>query len=167
MLHGVVVVGDAVVVVLAREGNAVLGRGDFFAQGGKLVVRFEVGVVFKGGVKAAEARAKGLFGSGKFADARCAAAGVFQGVRGVVTRGDDAGQGFLFVLQVFARNFNEVGDKVITAGKLYVDLCESIFVFVALVDEAVVDADGNGNGDDDESEDNPASHGFSPCFWWG
>ena len=85
----------------------------------------------------------------------------------MVARGDDAGQGFLFVLQVFARNFNEVGDKVITAGKLHVNLCESVFVFVALVDEAVVDADGNGNGDDDESEDNPASHGFSPCFWWG
>ena len=77
LLHGVVVVGDAVVVVLAREGNAVLGRGDFFAQGGKLVVRFELRVVLKGGVKAAEARAKGLFGSGKFADARRAAAGVF------------------------------------------------------------------------------------------
>ena len=169
LFDGAVVFGDAVVVVLAREGDAVFGRGDFFAQRGELVVRLEVGVVLEGGVEAAEACAQGLFGRGECAHAGAAAAafGVFQGVGGVVARGDDRGQRFLFVLQVFARDFDEVRDEVVAAGELDVNLRESVFRVVAVVDEAVVNGDARNDSEDDKGEDNPANHGFSPVCSMG
>ena len=85
----------------------------------------------------------------------------------MVARGDDRGQGFLFVLQVFARDFNEVRDEVVAAGELDVDLCEGVFRVVAVIDEAVVNGDARNDGEDNEGEDDPANHGFSPVCSMG
>jgi hypothetical protein len=75
------------------------------------------------------------------------------GGEGDVAGLDDGLEGLALVLEVALGDFDEVGDEVVTALQLDVDLGEGVLEAVAEGDEAVVDAGDEEGGDQRETEE--------------
>ena len=165
-LAGGVVGHDGVVVGLAGEADFVLGRGELLGELHHVLVGFEIGVLLGDDHEAGERAAEAGFG-GKQAFHRVAIGGV-GGDGGSGGGGDVAGfdhgleRGAL-VLHVALGGLDEVGDEIVAALELDVDLGEGVFEAIAEGDEGVVDAGDPERGDEkngeDDAEDDKDEHG--------
>ena len=166
-----VVFGGHVVVRLPGEGDFVFGGGEFLRELGHVGGRFEVGVGFHGDLELAEGGGEGVFGGGEGfggVGGGEVSGEVVEGGVGALPGVGDGLEGFALVGQVCAGGFHEVGDEVVPALELDVDLGEGVFAAVFVLDEGVVD-DGRVDGeDDDDSDGDPDFHdGSSPGGFWG
>ena len=145
-LEDVGVIGlDGVVVILAGDGDAVFGAGEFVLQAEEIFVGFELGVVFDDGEEAAE-RAVELAVGGDFVGGSL---GVEQGGAGF---GDFAVDGFFVGGEAFDGG-DEIGDEVGAALELDVNLGPVGFDLLVERDHLVFAADvhaAENGGDDDE-----------------
>lgn len=156
-LAGGVVGHDGVVVGLTREADFVLGRGELLGELHHVLVGFEVGVLFGDDHEAGKGAAKAGLG-GKEAFHRVAIGGI-GGDGGRSGGGDVAGfdhglECGALVLHVALSGLDEVGDEIVTALELNIDLGEGVFEAIAKGDEAVVDAGDPEAGDEEDGEDN-------------
>ena len=87
---------------------------------------------------------------------QCAVAGI-----------DDGLQCFALMLDVAFGRFNQIGDQVISAFELDVDLRKRIFVTVPKRHQAVVNADHNDDGQQNDSTDNNCCSHFILLVWVG
>ena len=133
-----------VVEGLPGEGDAVLGRGEFFHEGTHGGVSLEFRVVLgdnheltKGATQARLSLCKVAHGGRVGRVARKANVGL----RGLRTGFDDRGQRAAFMGHVTLGGFDEVRDEVVTALQLHVHLGEGVLEAVPQPDEGVVDAD--------------------------
>jgi len=141
---GGVVGHDGVVVSLTGECDAVFCGGEFFAQLHHVLVGFEVGVVFCKCKESAQGTAEHGFRSGKAGDdaRRCGVGGGgLACLHGGGTGLDDGFECAAFVAHVGFGGFDEVGDEVVAAFELHIDLGEGVFEAVAQLNQVVVDAD--------------------------
>ncbi|MFM1945530.1 MAG: hypothetical protein RI897_4512 [Verrucomicrobiota bacterium] len=151
---GGVIGHDRVVVGLAGEGDAVFRGGEFFHEAGHGLVGFEIGVGFGKGEEFSECTGESAFGAnegldcGRVAGVGC---GGFPGLGSLVTGVDDGFERLAFVLQVTFGGFDEVGDEVVAAFELDVDLGVGVFESVPEADEAVIDGDDDDGGDHDDA----------------
>ena len=133
-----------VVEGLPGEGDAVLGRGEFFHERAHGGVSLEFRVVLgdnheltKGATQARlslrEVTHSGWVGR--------VAGKTDVGLRGLGTGFDDRGQRAAFMGHVTLGGFDEVRDQVVTALQLHVHLGERVLEAVPQPDEGVVDAD--------------------------
>ena len=91
-----------------------------------------------------------------------------RGARGLVARLDDGGQRLALVLEVALRGLDEVGNEVVAAAELHVDLRERVLEPVLENDKSVVEPDDprdkhDGQHDDDKQCDKNSVHLVSPC----
>ena len=154
---GCVVGHDGVVVGLAGEADFVLGRGELLGELHHVLVGLEVGVLLGDDHEAGERAAEAGF-SGEEAFHRVTIGGI-GGDGGGGGGGDVAGfdhgleRGAL-VLHVALSGLDEVGDEIVTALELNIDLGEGVLEAIAKGDEAVVDAGDPKAGDQEDGEDN-------------
>lgn len=142
---GGVVGHDAVVVGLPGERDFVLGRGEFLGELGHVLVGLQVGVGLGHDHEAGEGAGQAGFGRGETADCirvgGIGSGGLGRG-GGDIAGLDDGFEGFALVLEVAFRDLDEIGDEIVAALQLDVDLGERVFEAIAEGDEGVVDADG-------------------------
>ena len=77
----------------------------------------------------------------------------------LVARGDHGFERFTLVLHVALGGLHQVGDEVVAARELHVDLRERVLVAVARADQAVVQRDDEPDGDDNYAKKNPTHDG--------
>jgi hypothetical protein len=165
-LAGGVVGHDGVVVGLTREADFVLGRGELLGELHHVLVGFEIGVLLGDDHEAGEGAAEAGFGR-KQTFHRVAIGGIGGdgggGGGGDVTGLDDGFERGALVLHVALGGLDEVGDEIVAALELDVDLGEGVFEAIAEGDEGVVDAGDPERGDEkngeDDAEDDKDKHG--------
>ena len=152
-----VVGGDRIIEGLPRERHLVLSAGQLLLQVGHILVCLQVGVGLGEGEEPAQGAAQHPLGAGQAGDG----AGV-PGVRGAtleashggVTGLDDCVEGFLLVLHVALDRLDQVGDEVVPALQLDLDLGEGVLEAVLEGNETVVYPDH----EKEEDESDPAEH---------
>jgi len=83
------------------------------------------------------------------------ASGIVLGALGAAAGFGDAGECFAFVGHIALGGFDEVGDEVVAAFELDVDLGEGVLEAVLESDQAVVDGDRVGDCGDDYGQADP------------
>ena len=153
-LDGVVVAEHAVVVALARVAHLVLGVLECSLELHKVGVRLKVGVGLGHGKELAQCTGQhvvgfhfGLGGGGAY---------------GGVARVDHGGERVLLVLGVALDGLDQVGDQVVAALQLRVDVLPGVIDTIALGNHVVVDAsDGADDHNDNNDTDDDGKHDVS------
>ena len=117
--------------MLAREADAVLGRGQLFLQGQEVLVRLQVGIGFGDGEQRLARAGELVLGRGVLADGL--------GAHRLVAGLDDAFERLLLVGGVALDRLDEVGDQVVAALELHVDLRPGVLRLDRAADQAVVE----------------------------
>lgn len=153
-LDGVVVAKHAVVVALARVAHLVLGVFERGLELRKVGVRLKIGVSLGHSEELAQGAGQHVvgfhlgFGRG--------------GAHGGVARVDHGGKRVLLVFSVALDGLDQVGDQVVAALQLRVDVLPGVINAIALGDHVVVDAgDGADNHNDNNDTDDDGNHGVS------
>jgi hypothetical protein len=81
---------------------------------------------------------------------------------GRVARLDDRFERLALVLHVALRGLDQVGNQVVAACELHVDLGERVLVAVARADQPVVEGDDEPDHEDDDGKQNPTTHDGPP-----
>src|SRR6185295_11514081 len=160
-----VVFHHRVVEGLARERHLVLGAAELLLDREHVLVRLEVGIRLGEREQAAEhagERALGLAEARHRRRVSRLAAGDGRCSYRLISRLDHRFERLALVLQVALRRLHQVGDQVVAALELHVDLRERVLVPVAQRDQPVVDADRPDCESDDDAEYDPAAgaHGY-------
>ncbi len=108
------------------------------------LVRLEIGIGFRDGQQAAERAREHRFSAREFLHGRGVAGilgGLDVGGRGDVAGGDDGLQRAALVLEITFGGLDEIGDEVVTALELHVNLRVGVLETIAEGDEMIVAAD--------------------------
>ena len=140
---------DLVVVVLPRVGDLRLGAGELLLQRQEVRVGLQVGVVLGDGEQLAEPGADGVLRVGLTGDAL--------GALGAAPRLGDLLEGLALVGRVPLDRLDQVGDQVVPAPELHVDLGPTLVGAVPVLHEAVErpDRPQDEQGDDRRSRSSP------------
>ncbi len=144
---------DVVVVELPGVGDLALGPGQLLLEHEEVLVGLELGVALGHGEQ-------GLQGAGQHV---VGLALVLDGL-GVDGRGPGLGHALenaALVLGVALDGLDQVGNEVVAAAELDVDLGPGVVAAVPQGDQTVVHADGHeGDGHDDDEQENESTHSF-------
>ena len=148
---------DAVVVGLTGEGDFVFSRSEFLGELHHILVGLEIGVLLGDDHEAGErATQAGLGREQAFHGVAIGGVGGgrLSGGGGDVARLDDGFERGALVLHVALGGFDEVGNEIVAALELHVDLSVGVFETVAQGDEGIVDAGDPEADDDHDGEQN-------------
>src|SRR5690554_130781 len=153
-----VVAHDTVVIGLAREGNPVFGAGQFFHQLLYGFVGLEVRVVLGNRVEIGQGLGQQVFGATQALDLGAVAGvsgGIFLSADGVVSGFHHLGEGGFFMIHIRLGGFHQVGNQVVPALQLHINLCEPVLELVAQRYQLVVDKNQveNDNGNNNKADD--------------
>ena len=141
------------------EGYFVFGGGKLFLQGEEVLGRLEFRVTLDVDHESAQRAGKGGFGLAGFGGA--------VGIHGGGAGFGDGLERAAFVGHVALDGFDEVGNQVVAALELHVDLRPGVVDEVAQVDETVVDGDEpEDEGDENTKENENGGHGGFPFVCW-
>ena len=144
-----------VVEGLTGEGDAVLGRGEFFHERTHGGVSLEFGVILRDDHELTEGATEAGFRLGEVAHSGWIGRVTRKanvGLRGLRAGFDDRSQGAAFMGHVPLRGFDEVRDEVVAALQLNVHLSERVLEAVPQPDERVVNPHAPKANDDEASE---------------
>src|SRR5690554_4395280 len=139
-----VVLHHRIVEGLAGEGDAVLGAGQGLAELAHVLGGLEVGIGLHHHVETPQGRAQGPLGAGKRRHGAWLAGvgrGILQPRQGAVARLGHRLQGLALVAHVGPGGLHQVGNQVVAALELYLDLGEGVLEAVLQRHQAVVDRD--------------------------
>ncbi len=138
---------DGVVIVLPGEADLVLGRRQLFHQPGDVLLRAEIGIGFDQREQAAQRAAQRVLGLHR----------LLGGVGGdrLIARRDDGRELALLDLHGVLDRIDEIGNEVVAALQLDIDLRPGIAHFLPAGNEAVIDADDDEHRDDDDTQNDP------------
>ena len=167
---GGVIGHDGVVVGLAGEADFVFGRGEFLGELHHVLVGFKVGILLGDDHEAGEGAAEAGFG-GEEAFHGVTIGGIGGdgggGGGGDVAGFDDGFERAALVLHVALGGLDEIGDEIVAALELDVDLGEGVFETVTETDEGVVDAGDPESGDEEDGEDDAENDEDEHGSWEG
>jgi hypothetical protein len=143
----IVVVQHGVVVGLARKADLVFGAGQFFAEFAYGLVGLEFGIGLGHREEAAQAAFERLLGRGQRGHGLALAGRLRTASLALRAwlRARSRLPACSLMLQVFFGGLHQVGDQVVAALELHVDLAEGVGNDVFQPDQPVVGADGPEN----------------------
>ena len=147
-LDPVVEVADGAVVVLPGVGDVVFDELELVLQVDEIGVGLEIRISFRDREQMGQRLIDLIFAFDLCAEISRRRRG------GVVARGDDPLQGFLFVAGVAFDGFDEIGNQVVAFFQVDVHRGEGFVHLVAEADQAVAGGDQPNQDDDDNRDDN-------------